>query len=78
MSMQMPSVRTRLGLAVALSIVSLAAGPAGAAPGCKKVHSHLFLEASQNPTCGSPIGLCAGATLQGASRPTPNSWAPAS
>jgi hypothetical protein len=54
-----------LGLAAALSAVALASLPAAAAPKCTRVHSHLFLEASPDPTCGSPIALCATATLRG-------------
>jgi hypothetical protein len=46
-------------------IAVLAPMSAAAAPHCKKVHSHLFLEADPTPTCGSAIDLCAGATLQG-------------
>lgn len=53
-------------LVLALTLVLAAvAAPAMAAPHCKRVHSHLFLEAEAVPTCGSPIGLCARATLRG-------------
>jgi hypothetical protein len=61
--------RTASKLAVAavlvLALLPLAAGTATADPQCKKVHSHLFLQADTVPTCGSAIDLCAGATLQG-------------
>lgn len=56
--------------ALALSFLPLAAAPAAAAPSCKRVHSHLFIEAEAVPTCGSPIGLCATATLHGSLRAT--------
>ncbi len=61
------SRRSNLVLAAAalFAIASLAAGPAAADPTCRRVHSHLFIEAEAVPTCGSPIGLCATATLQG-------------
>ena len=51
-------------LALVLALAPLAAAPAAAEPRCKKVHSHLFLEATA-PTCGSAIDLCAKATLRG-------------
>jgi len=51
--------------ALFLIALSLIAGPAVAEPQCKKVHSHLFLEADPTPTCGSVIDLCATATVQG-------------
>lgn len=51
--------------ALALALVALAAMPASAAPNCKRVHAHLFIEAEAVPTCGSAIGLCATATLYG-------------
>src|SRR5215217_7362267 len=56
-------------LALALAPLALGAAPAAAAE-CKKVHSHLFLEASAAPGCTSPIALCAGATLVGSLRAT--------
>lgn len=56
--------KTASALAVVLALSPLAAAPAAAAPQCLKVHSHLFIQAHE-PTCGSPIGLCATATLQG-------------
>ena len=52
-------------LAFALVLAPIAALPAAAAPHCQKVHSHLLLEASADPGCTSPIGLCASATLRG-------------
>jgi hypothetical protein len=55
-------------LAFALLFVPLSALPAAAAPHCQNVHSHLLLEASANPGCTSPIGLCASATLRGSLR----------
>lgn len=64
------SRRTRIALfALALAPLALGATPAEAAQ-CKKVHSHLFLEASTAPGCTSPIGLCAGATVVGSLRAT--------
>lgn len=60
----------RRALAFALALVPLAAGPLAAAPQCKKVHAHLFLEVSSDPDCQSPIGLCATATVVGNLRAT--------
>lgn len=57
-------------VALLLCLVPLAVGPAAAAPNCKRVHSHLFIEAEAVPTCGSPIGLCATATLMGSLKAT--------
>lgn len=51
-------------------LLPLVAGPAFAGPVCKKVHSHLFIEADPEPTCGSAIDLCAAATLQGSLQAT--------
>ena len=51
--------------ALILALAPLAAVPAAADPQCKNVHSHLVIQAEAVPTCGSPIGLCASATLQG-------------
>jgi len=64
-------IRNRI-LAAALVLAPLAALPAAAAPHCEKVHSHLFLEASADPGCTSPIGLCASATLRGSLRAETN------
>ncbi|HVF61362.1 MAG TPA: hypothetical protein VNJ70_16255 [Thermoanaerobaculia bacterium] len=52
-------------LALVLALAPLAAAPAAADASCKRIHAHLFLQADAEPTCGSPIGLCATATLQG-------------
>jgi hypothetical protein len=55
-------------LALALTLAPLAAVPAAAAAHCQKVHSQLLLEASADPGCTSPIGLCASAALRGSLR----------
>jgi hypothetical protein len=60
------SIRRRT-LALAALAFTLAALPAAAGPRCKKVHSHLILEATA-PTCGSAIDLCAKATVRGTLR----------
>lgn len=57
-------------LALVLAVLPLAAGTAEAAPLCQRVHAHLFIEADPVPTCGSEIGLCAGATTWGNLRAT--------
>ncbi len=54
-----------LGLTLGCALASLAAAPAAADPQCRMVHAHLFLQADAEPTCGSPIGLCATAIVQG-------------
>lgn len=56
------SLRRPLLAAFALTLTVSAA--AWAAPNCRPVFSRLDLAAGA-PTCGSPIGLCAGGTLQG-------------
>ncbi len=48
-----------------LMLAPLASSPAAADPACRKVHGRLFLEAEAVPTCGSPVGLCATATIRG-------------
>ena len=55
----------RNAVALALVLAPIAALPAAADPHCEKVHSRLLLEASTDPGCTSPIGLCATATLRG-------------
>lgn len=57
-------------LALTLMLLPLAAGTAAADPQCRKVHSHLFIEADPTPDCGSPIFLCATATVWGSLRAT--------
>ncbi len=52
-------------LTSALILVPLTSSPAAADPNCRKVHGRLFLEAEAVPTCGSPVGLCATATIRG-------------
>lgn len=60
--------RAALIAVVALTLVPFAA--AEAAADCKRVRSHLVIEADPVPTCGSPIGLCATATLRGSLKAT--------
>ncbi len=56
----------RMSMLLLLASASLlASSPAAADPTCRKVHGRLFLEAEQVPTCGSPVGLCATATIRG-------------
>lgn len=64
------TVSNRRALAFALALVALAAAPLAAAPHCQKVHSHIFIEPSQNTECSSPIELCATATVVGSLRAT--------
>lgn len=56
--------------ALTLVLLPLAAASAAADADCRRVRSHLTLEADPVPACGSPIGLCAAATLRGSLRAT--------
>lgn len=64
------AARLAFAAALILTVLPLAAGTAAADPQCRKVHSHLFIEADPVPTCGSEIGLCATATTFGSLRAT--------
>ena len=56
--------------ALTLMLLPLAAGTAAADPQCRRVRSHLVIEADPTPECGSPIFLCATATVWGSLRAT--------
>lgn len=63
------AVSRRRALALTLAVAALAslgsAASAEAGQKCRKVLSHITLEASTEPGCTSPIGLCAGAKVRG-------------
>lgn len=60
---------THITLVLTLALGSLSfAGAAAATPRCHKVVSVVTLAADPEPTCGSPIGLCAGGELRGTLR----------
>ncbi|MGH7340557.1 MAG: hypothetical protein ACREKH_08725, partial [Candidatus Rokuibacteriota bacterium] len=57
-------------VALTLTLLPVAAGTAAADPQCRRVRSHLVIEADPVPACGSEIGLCATATVWGSLRAT--------